>query len=405
MSKLNLLLYINASSDRNCNPTNAPLKQNFKWERSLNGIGVENPSSLSFSLAPSESITLWNGQRTLTQDTSTQYSLAPVPSQTSTYQLTWSGGTNPTFRTARTTGADATTAVNVTLNGTVQTFSAPSLSNTYASFTGKIAGMATNVTITANNLGVIGNSVLLTGDGTSSISTLITAWNAANVSNHVTLTSGDGTQIPTFGGTIALSGGHASATPFNLISGGVVVGDFVTIGNLFNVLNQGQWQIIALTATSFSVVNAGGVAEGPIILGSGFATQVVVYSAAGVQIGDILNISGGFSPVSWGSYVITAVTNTYVQFSFTGILPTEGPITTEAIAIYFMAKSFIYLESDQNCSVTINGTLTNNVMPIVPGCCYTACKPGILMISTNIHTLTLLNTSTQTANLFLASVE
>ena len=564
MSKLNLLVYLNASSDRNgCSTTNAPLKSNFKWERSINGITVENPSSLSFSLAPGESRTLFNGQRTLTQDNTTQYSLAPVAGQTSTYQLSWSGGMNPTFRTARNTGADATTQVTAALNGSVLTFS--SSPGTFASFTGQIPGMILPVTITANHLGAAGNSVVLPGDGTSSINTLISnwntanpsnqvtlttgngtqvpdagtfasftgtilgtatsvtitanvlgtngslvvlhgdgtstisaliaAWNTANVSNTISLTSGDGTQIPAGGvfatytgtptglstpitltaltagvngnsidivgdgassvdtlianwninnpsntvvlnsgdgsqipaalavallsggvnpatvnlaggtyGDIVLSGG-TTATQFNLISGGVVVGDFVTIGNLFNALNQGQWQIISLTATSFSVINVGGVSEGQIVLGTGFASQVAIYSAAGVQIGDSLDISGGFSPVSWGSYIITAVTDTYVQFSFTGVLPTEGPITTEAIAIYFIAKSFIYLESDQNCSVTINGTLTNNVTPIVPGCCNGACKPGILMISTNIHTLTLLNTSAETSNLFLASVE
>ncbi len=562
MSKLNALIFLNTSSDGGCPTTNAPLRQNFRWERSFKGITVENPSSLDFSLAPGESRTLFNGERVLTQDGTTQYSIAPYAGQTSTYELSWTGGTNPTFRTSRASGADATTQVLVTTNGGVVTFtSSPGtfasfsglipgmilpvvitanhlgaignsvvlsgngtsslnllISNwntanpsnqitltsgngtqvpdagTYASYTGTILGTSTPVTITANDLGTVGDLVILTGNGSSSINTLITNWNTANPSNQVTLTSGDGTQIPaggifasytgtiagtsttvtltaltagTNGNSIALTGdgtssidtlvanwninnqsnqlvlssgngaqipsvlavaaltggvnpaqvnltggtygditlsGGTTSTPFNLISGGVVVGDFVTIGNLFNILNQGQWQIISLTATSFSVANSGGVAEGPITLGSGFNTQVDIYSAAGIQPGDVLDISGGFSPVSWGSYIVTLVTNDYVLFSSTVILPSET-VTTEDIAFYYIAKSLIYLEASQTCNVTINGTLTNQVVPFDLGCCSGPCKPGILMLSSNIHTLEITNTSTATANLFLASVE
>ena len=52
MSKLNLSLFLNAYSDSN--PTNSPNRSNFKWERSLNGILVNDPNSLEFSLAPGE---------------------------------------------------------------------------------------------------------------------------------------------------------------------------------------------------------------------------------------------------------------------------------------------------------------------------------------------------------------
>jgi hypothetical protein len=295
----------------------------------------------------------------------------------------------------------------------------------FATYTGTPTGLTSAITLTALTSGVNGNNIQLTGDGTSSIDTLVANWNINNPSNTLVLNSGDGSQIPAVlavallaggvnpaiidlaGGTygdITLSGGSV-ATQLSLISGGVVVGDYVNIGNDFNILNQGPFQIIALTATSFSVVNAAGVIEGPVVLGADFATQLDIYSAAGVQIGDSLDITGGFSPVTQGSYIVTAVTNDYVQFSSTAILPTEGPITTEAIAFYFIAKSLIYIEADQNCGVTINGTLTNNIVPISPGCCTGSGKPGILMLSSTIHALTLTNNSLEVANLFLASVE
>ncbi len=76
-----------------------------------------------------------------------------------------------------------------------------------AHFTGTITGTATPVTLTAVTAGTAGNSISLTGDGTSTISQLITAWNIAHPSNTVALTSGDGSQIPDLAAVASLSGG------------------------------------------------------------------------------------------------------------------------------------------------------------------------------------------------------
>lgn len=319
MSKLSAMFFLNAYSDKN--PSNAPSYNNFKWTRNYNGLLVSNPNSVAFTLAPGETRTLINGSRTLTQDNTTQYSiaLAPIMGQNTTYRLTWSGGTNPGFRTSRTSGADATTQVTASLNGTVLTF--------------------------------------------------------------------------------ASSGG----APFALISGGVQIGDFVQIGSLFNVSNQGQFQIIALTATSFSVVNAFGVGEGPITLGAGFASQIDIFSAAGVQVGDTLLISGGFSPVTRGAYLVTAVTDLWVQFSSTAVLPTEGPITTEAITFYYDAQRLVYLESNQKVTMVINGQGGNEIDPI--GDCNCVKQPGVFLRMSTIYSMTVTNISQSTASLYLASVE
>jgi len=400
MPKLNFLVFLNSYSDTDS--SNNPSLNNFKWNREVNGLFVNNPLSQAFSLAPGETKTLFNGTRTLTQDGTTQYSLTQVPLSTQTYQLNFTGGTNPTFRTGRTTGADASTQVFVTQNGPLLTFSAPAISALAAHFVGQVFGMTTNITITANNLGVGGNSILLTGNGTSSVSTLIAAWNTANPSNQATLSAGDGTQVPSLGATIMLSGGVNPATAFNLISGGVVVGDSVLIGNLFSPLNQGIYTIVSLTATSFTVISDNGIPEGPILLGVNFASQVNVYGSVGVQVGDTLAIFGGFSPVTQGSYVITGVTSTYIQFYTTAILPVEGPITTEDIAVYSAAKSFIYMEADQNCEVTLNGTNISNINPLVIN---NSTRPGVLMNSSTIYTITVTNNSITPANLYMASAE
>lgn len=400
MSKLNLLVFLNSYEDHHA--SNDPSRSNFKWDRNINGLCVNNPLSNEFELPPGTTQVLFNGSRTLTQDGTTEYSTTQVPLSTQTYQLNWVGGTNPTFRTARTTGADATTQVTVTQNGPLLTFSAPAVAGVAAFFTGQIAGMTTNVTITANTSGTIGNSVILTADGTSSIATLIATWNTDNPSNQITLTSGDGTQIPTSGGLIQLAGGVNSATAFNLISGGVVVGDNVLIGNAFNPLNQGTYTVIAVTATSFTVASQTGVAEGPILLGSGFASQVQIYSAAGIQIGDTLVISGGFSVATQGAYKVTAVTANYVQFYTTAILPLEGPIMTEAIAFYSAAKQLVYLEASQNCTVTLNGSNSCQISPLIIN---NFTKPGIFMNTSTIYSLSVTNNSLSSAKIFLASAE
>lgn len=567
MSKFSLSVYLNAYSD--IFPSNAPGQNSFKWNRDLVSAFASNPiSDGPLSVAPGETLNFFNGSRTLLQDNTTEYDLALAPLETSVYELSWASGTKPNFRTPRTTGADATTQVNVTVNGPVVTFTSspgqyakfvgmiPGMTSsvtitanvlgtagnsvalvgdgsstisalisawntgnpgnavtltlgngaqipnapTFATFNGLVNGLSSSVLLTANTAGTIGNSISLVGDGTSDISTLITAWNVANPSNQVTLTSGTGTQIPsagaaasytgtpvgvatpvtitsdsvgsqgnsvelladgissintlianwnisnpsntidlisgnglqipTFGDAIPLSGGSdagiidlggglaneidlsggATSTPFNLTGGGVVVGDYVAIGSNFNVLNQGTFQIIAVTATSFAVEIITGTNEGPIALGSSFATQIQIFSAAGVQVGDTLVISGGFSKASWGSYEITDVTAQSVEFSSSSALPQESSILTEAITIYSNAKSFVYIESDSVLDVILNTVdigqiepflINNAALPSLPQ----KAVPGIFMLKSTIYSLSVTNNGLNTATVFFAAVE
>lgn len=315
MSQLNLLVFLNAYSDQHS--SNNPSLNHFKWNRSLNSVQVGNPQEQPLQLAPGETKTLFNGSRTLAQDNTTEYSIALKPLTSSTYTLSWSGGTAPNFRTPRSTGADATTQVTVTLNGPVATFTST-------------------------------------------------------------------------GGTL-----------FNLA--GVQVGDSVFVGNLFNPLNQGFNKVIAVTSTSFSVANPSAFAEGPITLGAGFASQIQIFSAAGVQVNDKLVISGGFSSATQGTYVITAVYANAVEFYSTSILPQEGPILTEAIAIYSNAKQFVYIEADQHCDISINGTNSDDIQPFFSGGLVVA--PGLFMRTSTVYSLSVTNVSNSTANVLMLSVE
>jgi len=198
--------------------------------------------------------------------------------------------------------------------------------------------------------------------------------------------------------TFASTGG----TALSLLAGGVVVGDYARIGSLFASANQGEFKVLALTATSFQVENELGAAEGPITLGGGFAAQINIYSAAGVQKGDKLKISGGFSPVSRKVFEITAVTASYIEFYSADVLPEENPITTNALSIYTNAKKFLYLESDQPVQLTINGAAGDEIEPLTAGA-----KPsvGFLVRTSAVWSLAVTNNGSSAAKLYLATVE
>lgn len=312
MRTFTLQFFLQAYSDQN--PSNSPSMSNFKWNRPINGLAVEEAESRTIDLAPGESQTIFSRNRTLSQDGSTTYSISLKPLTQNTYVLAWDGGTAPAFRVQRNIGIDATTQVTATVNGPVVTFTSP------------------------------------------------------------------------------------AGTPFSL--GSVQIGDNVKIGNLFSILNQGVFQIISKTSSSFSVEIDTGVSEGPITLGSGFADQVNIFGAAGVQIGDTLQISSGFSPASYGNYLITQVYANSLEFSSVGQLPTESHINTQ-VAVYESAVSFLYLESDQQTAISINGGATEVVRPFVR---LSNTMPGIFARTDIIYSLSITNTSLSPSRIWMAFV-
>lgn len=314
MSKLNFLVHLNTYSDTSA--SNNPSLSNFKWTREITGIPASNPISEAFSLAPGESKTIFSGVRTILVDGTTQFSLQLKPLSSSTYRLLATSGQIPGFRTARSTGADATTEVTAVVNGPIVTFSS--------------------------------------------------------------------------------TGG----TAFNFAS--VVVGDIVKIGDQFNTLNQGEYKILAKTATSFTVENYTGVNEGPVTLGATFADQIRIFSATGVQEGDIVVIKSGFSSVTFGSYKVTDVTDNYIEFYSTSVLPQETGIISADLAIYSQAKNLVYLESSQKSTVEINGTQMAAMEPFIIN---NSKQPGVFMIKATVYSFTVTNNSLDTASCFVATVE
>jgi hypothetical protein len=188
-------------------------------------------------------------------------------------------------------------------------------------------------------------------------------------------------------------------TIWNMTS--VVVGDEVRIGGVFNLQNQGKFKVISKTSTSFTVESSAGAAEGPITLGLTFSSQVQIYSAAGVQIGDKLDITAAFSSASYGTYEITDVASNYIEIFSSKSLPEEIGIQTE-LNIYTNQKKFVYIESDKKLNIKINGIISNTVEPIQFG---TKQKPGMFLNTASIYSLEIENKSLDTATVFYVTAE
>ena len=315
MSLLNLLIAINGYDDDNS--TNSPTRNLVKWTTDLQGISIEEPSAKSLKLQSGQSLELFSGVVSISDDNTTTYNISAKSGSSNTYVIQYNSGTLPLFRTPRSEGHDATTQVTVTKNGPLMTFSS-------------VAG-----------------------------------------------------------------------TPLALISGGVVVGDEVRIGSLFNLLNQGKYKIISLTATSFTVENKTGAEEGPIVLGSGFATQVNIYSANGVQVGDKVDLVSGFSPVTLGTYEITDVSHDYIEIYSINVLPQESAIQTQ-LNIYNSSKQILYVESDKRLSVSVDGVSVGTIDQLKIG---VKLKKAIFLKTGSMHVASITNESEESASVFFVSAE
>lgn len=162
---------------------------------------------------------------------------------------------------------------------------------------------------------------------------------------------------------------------------GVVVGDTVYVPGLttgdaaspLGSLNEGYWTVIAVALRKLSLKRLPGEsftgAAGAFALSSN--DQVQAFSSGPVQAGDTIAITAGFSPVTRGSYVITAVTHDMIEFSSTQPLPLEDDILpgSSGISVYSRSKSYVRIEVDQPTAVRFNGDTSDRYVltPRAPG--------------------------------------
>lgn len=134
----------------------------------------------------------------------------------------------------------------------------------------------------------------------------------------------------------------------------------------FNVLNVGYWLVMAKSLDGSTLQLARPVGQpftgATEVVTPSSNTQVLAFSATGVQVGDSVRISAGFGGVIPGTYIVQAVTPTWFEVIATQPLPvlaTAVPGVT-GMLFYTSAKRFIRVEADQDCVVRLNGDSGNS---------------------------------------------
>jgi len=172
------------------------------------------------------------------------------------------------------------------------------------------------------------------------------------------------------------------------IFGSVVIGDHVFIphtttgdaANVISVLNAGYWTVLGVTSSQvITLVRPTGQGFEGIgeVVSPVSNSQLRIYSAAGVQIGDRLDISAGFSTPAWQIFEVTAVTDLFIEFVSTTPLATETAIVPGAagMSFYTEAKSLLYIEASQEVVPRVNGD-TGNFQRTTPFDPSDSTKPG-----------------------------
>jgi len=287
--------------------TGERMRISYAYPSSSNqGIGnvVTNDENIHISIVLASGLPIATG---ITSTTKWNVLVTPnTPAGIDQVTYTWAGQYTFTVPPANVTIG----AVYSTPNG--QTFTAAAtIVSTFASFTGVITGTSTSVTLTANNLGTNGNSIVLTGNGVSTITTLIANWNAANPSNQVSLTSGSGSQVPAIG-TTSLAGG-LSGTPL------------VTNGN-FSAPNTAPSVLTKISGTGDATINYSAFS----FVGSGTNPALTLVGGEYVNIG----VNSGFSSANTGVFKVSTAagfTPTSIKFSVqmpNGVASAASPVLT-----------------------------------------------------------------------------
>jgi hypothetical protein len=177
----------------------------------------------------------------------------------------------------------------------------------------------------------------------------------------------------------------------------------------FNVGNQGFWRILAIGAGAASLVcerlgEFEAQAETGIAVTA--ANQFQVFSAAGVQVGDVLEILGGFASVNRRSYSVVAVTSKYLEVQSSVAAVAEAGVTPGSanFLVRTASKRLVHVEADQSCVVRVNGD-TGDLQRIDPWTPGDPKAAGHYSRAGATWKLVVVNKSPRTAKVLVISVE
>ena len=172
----------------------------------------------------------------------------------------------------------------------------------------------------------------------------------------------------------------------------------VVPGDEIRIVNIGTYKVLSKTAASVSWENESG-SESVFTLTSG--SDLRIYSSSGVQKGQKVSISSGFSPASYGDYQVTDVAPDFLVFNSVKVLPEEANINC-SITVYKSEKKIVFLETSGSVTANINGNEQITVSPLVSS---SGNNPGLLLLTAPVHSAEILNTSLEEVTIYYISAE
>jgi hypothetical protein len=225
-------------------PTNNPTSRPIDYAVTQANIDVDNPETRSFDIDPGATITVVDGVRSTDLANDTELDLTLSPADPGTYRITWTGGTNPVFRTDRTANCSA-----IALTLELQT-----------NLTLKVTAASGTPFASV----VVGDDVFIpgakTGDSAGPFNSLNEGfWEVVSGSSTVLVLKRDSDEV--FEGISEIVT-PASAYAFQAFSStGVQVGDTVDISDGFATSAQRSFDITAVTSAWFEFTSTAPLGE------------------------------------------------------------------------------------------------------------------------------------------------
>jgi hypothetical protein len=205
--------------------------------------------------------------------------------------------------------------------------------------------------------------------------------------------------------------------PTTNVFSNVAVGDVVFIPGAktgdpdgpFSDLNSGFWSVLAVPSNTRIIMG-----RDPADVWEGVAETVTttsvddfqVFSSDGVQVGDTVDISAGFSQPAQRAFDITAVTYGWIEIRSTAPLGPETGVVPGILnfVVYTQRKRFVGIRTNQEIVVRYNNDFgdTNRVEPLLAG---VAGMEGSEHKFGSVWKLEIYNRSTVRANVRVATAE
>lgn len=141
----------------------------------------------------------------------------------------------------------------------------------------------------------------------------------------------------------------------------------------FSPLNEGYWTVLTAAGASITVTrNLSEVFSATSEVVTPDSNQAIeVFSPGGVQVGDTVDLLGGFVSTAQRAYEITDVNPGWLEITSTAPLGAETGVQPgpTGFVVHTAAKKVVILEVSQECLVRVNGDTGSAVVltPWVPG--------------------------------------